>query len=192
MLYMKIWKIACHEKITEDGRVTYEFIYDFLCDIESMVYDFMKSLLIDAQTLRYKGSLLVAGLVTICIDLFTKLSLPELTAENQPLAPYLIDQVGICIDQWDIVLERLFNQGCQQRNHQSIPTLNNETIPYHFANFGIYILQRQQRIYKLYRIHKYNSQLKLLSIYKERAEKYYEHDLYEKNTLKKLHSASLI
>ena len=48
MLYMKIWKIACHEKITEDGRVTYEFIYDFLCDIESMVYDFMKSLLIDA------------------------------------------------------------------------------------------------------------------------------------------------
>lgn len=104
-----------------------------------MVYDFMKSVLIDAQTHRYKSSLIVAALITICLDLFTKISLPYLSANSQPIAPYLIDQVSICIDQWDSVLQRLFSQ---LGGSSSDKPLNLDAIPYHFANFGIYILRR--------------------------------------------------
>lgn len=85
-----------------------------MCDIESLVYDFAKSVLIDGSTLRYKGSLIVAALITICIDMYTRLTMPTLTDKDnmqQPLAPCIFDQIKICFDEWDRILERLFGQG---------------------------------------------------------------------------------
>lgn len=78
MVYVKIWKIACYDRIMEKYAVTYEVIYTFMCDIESMVYDLAKSVLIDASMFKYKGSLIIAGLVTVSLDLFCRLTLPNL------------------------------------------------------------------------------------------------------------------
>ena len=72
MLYIKIWKIACHEKVLEKFGATYEEVYEYLSDIESTVYDILKSVLIDTSTLRYKGSLIVAALFTVSIDVQTR------------------------------------------------------------------------------------------------------------------------
>ena len=56
--------------------MTYEIVYQFVCDIESLVYDLAKSVLIDASTLKYKPSLIVAALFSISLDLFTRITLP--------------------------------------------------------------------------------------------------------------------
>lgn len=76
IFFIKIWKIACHEKIIEQHKETYDLIYDFLYDIESLVYDLSKSVLIDASTLKYKGSLIIPSLITIALDLFIRMKLP--------------------------------------------------------------------------------------------------------------------
>ena len=40
-------------------------------------------------------------------------------------------------------------------------------------------MKRQQKIYRLYRVQKFDSRLKLINIYKERVFKYYDHDFYD-------------
>ena len=36
LLYMKIWKIACHERLMPTFQRSYEFIYDFTGDVEAL------------------------------------------------------------------------------------------------------------------------------------------------------------
>lgn len=171
LFYMKIWKIACHERLQSSFQRSYEFIYDFTGDVESLAYDLTKSVLIDAASLKYKGSLIVAALVNIGIDLQLRISFTQRLSQ-QPLVPVLIDQIKICCDEWDRVLVRFFGQPGG--------TPSSSAIVSHFENFGRYLMLRQQRIYRLYRVHKYDTRLRLLNIYKERAVKYYEHDFYDR------------
>lgn len=170
LLYMKIWKIACHERYTSMFQRSYEFIYDFMGDVESLVYDLTKSILVDAASLKYKGSLIVAALVNVGIDLHLRIGFTQQRLVQRPLFPVLIDQIKICCDEWDHVLVRLFGQA------NGAPC--SSAIVSHFENFGRYLMRRQQKIYRLYRVHKYDSRLKLLNIYKDRVVKYYEHDFY--------------
>ena len=135
MLYIKIWKIACYDRVIEKHQVSYEIIYNFMCDLESMVYDLSKSVLIDASTLKYKGSLIVASLISVSLDLFVRLTLPNLRSSKQPLAPHIFDQIKMCIEEWDHILERLFGQGDGAADKSN-------SIAYHFSNFGRYIMRR--------------------------------------------------
>ena len=45
--------------------------YDFLCDIETMVYDFSKSFLVDVGLSKFSPSLVVAGGVFAAIEIIT-------------------------------------------------------------------------------------------------------------------------
>ena len=71
-----MWKIACHEAILEKYEETYDVIYQVLFEIEAMIFDIIKGVLIDASTLKYKGSLIVAAIFSVGIDLYTRLMLP--------------------------------------------------------------------------------------------------------------------
>ena len=50
IVYMKIWKLACVNSIGGKSKY-YESTYKFLCEVESLAYDFTKSVLIDAESL---------------------------------------------------------------------------------------------------------------------------------------------
>lgn len=86
----------------------YEFIYEFTGDIESLVYDLTKSVLTDAASLKYKGSLIVAALISVGIDLHLRVNLTQQKIMEQPLYPVLIEQIKVCCDEWDRVLLRFF------------------------------------------------------------------------------------
>ena len=43
--------------------------YKFVCEVETAVYDLTKSLLIDAEMLMYRQSVLVASLISAAIEI---------------------------------------------------------------------------------------------------------------------------
>lgn len=43
--------------------------YKFVCDVETAVYDFTKSLLIDAESLKYRQSIMVVALISATIEI---------------------------------------------------------------------------------------------------------------------------
>ena len=65
MLYAKVWKVACQNKLKSKLVTTYRF----LCDVETAVYDLTKSLLSDAESLKFRQSILVAALFTAAIEI---------------------------------------------------------------------------------------------------------------------------
>lgn len=47
--------------------------YKFICEVETLTYDFTKSLLIDAAMLKYKPSLTVAALISASLEIYFNL-----------------------------------------------------------------------------------------------------------------------
>jgi len=43
--------------------------YRFMCEVEQQAYDLTKSILIDAECLRFKPSLIVASIITVAIEI---------------------------------------------------------------------------------------------------------------------------
>lgn len=54
-------------------------IYTFLSEVEAAAYDFSKSVLIDADSMRFKPCVLVAGLFSLSIELHLLLNNNEAT-----------------------------------------------------------------------------------------------------------------
>ena len=75
MLFMKIWKLAVQEALP--SRQCFLSTYKFICDVETAVYDFSKSLLIDAESLKYRQSLLIAALISTSIEISLKQKFEE-------------------------------------------------------------------------------------------------------------------
>ena len=48
----------------------YEQVYQFMSEIEAVVYDFIKSILIDAEVLRFKPSLIVVATISASFEVF--------------------------------------------------------------------------------------------------------------------------
>lgn len=46
--------------------------YDFLCTVEAVCYDYTKSVLIDGNSLKFNGSIIVASLVSASIEVVFK------------------------------------------------------------------------------------------------------------------------
>jgi hypothetical protein len=68
LLFIKTWKLGCMSKIgckSEYNSSTYKF----LCDVESLAYDLTKSVLIDAESMQYSSSMIVASLISISIEI---------------------------------------------------------------------------------------------------------------------------
>ena len=68
MFYLKVWKVGCQRLLKHKFITTYKF----LCDIETSVYDLTKSLITDAESLKFRGSILVAALITASIEIHFK------------------------------------------------------------------------------------------------------------------------
>ena len=81
MLYMKIWKLGCQHKISQKQQ-WYLSTYKFVCEVESAAYDFTKSLLIDAECMQYKSSIMVAAVISISIEIIMKLKIEERKSEQ--------------------------------------------------------------------------------------------------------------
>jgi hypothetical protein len=69
MFYIKIWKVSCQDKLKLPNGLHLEGVYVFLSEIEAATYDFTKSILIDADSMRFKPSLLVCGLISVTTKL---------------------------------------------------------------------------------------------------------------------------
>jgi len=69
MFYLKTWKLACQNKIGDKDKLYYA-TYKFLCDVEMVAYDYIKSLLIDVESLRFSPSLSVAAIVSASIEIY--------------------------------------------------------------------------------------------------------------------------
>jgi len=52
----------------------FEDIYNFFGDIEAIAYDFLKSLLIDCDSMRYLPSLVVCSVISTTIEIYFKLN----------------------------------------------------------------------------------------------------------------------
>lgn len=50
--------------------------------MESAAYDFTKSVLIDAECMKYKSSLVVAAIISISIEIIMKLKIEERKSEK--------------------------------------------------------------------------------------------------------------
>jgi hypothetical protein len=48
----------------------YEQTYMFMTDLEALVYDYTKSILIDAEALKFKPSIIVCGVISISFEIF--------------------------------------------------------------------------------------------------------------------------
>ena len=76
MLYMKLFKMGCQLKIS-DKKQWYWSTYHLLCEVEQVAYDFVKSVLIDAESLKYKPSILVAAVISVSLEILFKTKLQE-------------------------------------------------------------------------------------------------------------------
>lgn len=68
LLYMKIWKICCQNKVGSKNKWLMS-TYQFMCEIEQQAYDLTKSVLIDCECSKFRPSLIVVSLITAAIEL---------------------------------------------------------------------------------------------------------------------------
>lgn len=86
MLYMKIWKMSCQIKLGEPQQWLVS-TYKFLCEVETQTYDLSKSLLIDAESLKYNPSISVAAIVTVALQINFRLLQEDINNSLKPVSP---------------------------------------------------------------------------------------------------------
>ena len=167
MFYAKSWKIACQEKLSLESGNHLEAIYSFLSEVEAAAYDFSKSVLIDADSMRFKPCVLVAGLFSTTIELHLLQNNSVEHLKKNPKSPIVLEHMRIACDIWDDLMKKIFGRFAVK----------------HIQNFGHYMFLRQQRIYRLFRVQKEDLDLRLTNIYKDRCVRYYEHVYFEGENL---------
>lgn len=165
MYYVKIWKIACQDFLTNNGQKIYDLVYLFVGEIESAIYDYTKSILIDADSSQYRSSIVVCALLSITIDIYLKLeySMEAISAKAKLKHPRVYQHIQICCQIWDQMVVKIFGDNTVEM----------------MKDFGKYLVMRQQRMFYLYRIHKVDAEVKLYNIYKERCKRFYNHDFFD-------------
>ena len=108
MFYIKIWKVACQDKLMLTNGYHLEQVYVFLSEIEAATYDFTKSVLIDCDSMRFKPSVIVCGLICLTIKLNFLLNFSRDRMKKQPFAPEYVKQINICSEIWDNLVKKIF------------------------------------------------------------------------------------
>jgi len=72
--------VACQTQLGQ----CYEEIYSFMSDIEALVYDFIKSILIDAEVLKFKPGLIVVATISASFEVFLMINFHISTLETNP------------------------------------------------------------------------------------------------------------
>jgi|TARA_B110001450_G_scaffold251445_2_gene271579 hypothetical protein len=94
--------------------------YKFVCEVESAAYDFTKSLLIDAEALKYKSSMMVAAVISISIEIILKQKIEQRKSEKytdlagQKSMP-LLNHLQECNSVWDSIIKRLFGKSAIEK-----------------------------------------------------------------------------
>lgn len=88
MLYMKIWKMGCQRKLA-GHKQWHMSTYKFICEIESCAYDFTKAILADAESLKFKPSIIVACVISATIEIYLNLKLQQKSPEGLPSIGHL-------------------------------------------------------------------------------------------------------
>ena len=160
MFYSKIWKIKCEDCLKHIKEPLCEEVYNFLTEAESIVYDYSKSILIDAQLMRYLPSIVICAVITASLEILIKVNFPE--DQGTPNIT-LLKHLKLCCNIWDQFVKMLFGPG------------QLEVID----KFGKYIIIRQQKLYRCLRVQKHDRELSMHNIYKDRCRKFYDHTLFE-------------
>ena len=116
MFYSKMWKIKCEDSLRQKKEPLNEDVYNFLTDAETIVYDFSKSVLIDAQLMRYLPSIVVCALITASLEVLVKVNFPEdqcdpsahASFSSRPPKIILLQHVKLCCNIWDQFVKMLF------------------------------------------------------------------------------------
>lgn len=125
--------------------------------METAVYDFTKSILIDPQVLNYSLAAIVAGLITSSIEMTLKfifLDKPRSERRDFPI----LSQLQICNQVWDQFITQVFGKSARTN----------------LEMFGKYLFLRQQRIQEALCVDK-----AFRNVYKDRTKKIYQHDFFD-------------
>lgn len=169
LLYIKIWKMGCQRLIKNKDEM-FISTYKFMCEVESAAYDFTKSLIIDAEILKYKSSLVVAAIISVTLEIYFKLKIKERgnpqswemradSSRDLPILPHLKK----CNRVWDAIVRRAFGSVAIE----------------HLDEFGRYLFLRQQRIFRVTCLGRDDKYCELPNIYKDRCRKFYLHSFYD-------------
>jgi hypothetical protein len=106
MFYTRLWKKETQKCITgkNSKERPLENLYNWMCEIEGMAYDFSKSLLIDLRCLQFPASLSVCSLITVAILVHQKVVL----AQNEAPDARSIKQLKLANQCWDAILKQFF------------------------------------------------------------------------------------
>ena len=129
----------------------------FFSELETQSYDFLKSVIIDAELLKYKPSLLCCSVICASIELRLKLQIGKMKEFSHQLLRHIQKAYSI----WESIV---------------IKTYGDLDL---VIDFGKYIVLRQQKMYRLYIMQSVDQFLKLHNIYKDRCIRFYEHTLFD-------------
>ena len=105
MFYSKMWKIKCEDSIRLIKEPLCEDVYNFLTEAESIVYDYSKSVLIDAQLMKYLPSIVVCALITASLEVLIKVNFAEDQSDPMNILEKprvkLLQHVKLCCNIWD-------------------------------------------------------------------------------------------
>jgi len=131
--YMKAWRLKSmweFEKIKVGlDYVCYDEIFNFFTTFEQIGYDFSKAMLLDAEILEFKPSIMMAGVISVAIELYLKTKVFG-TGEKK-MSSVILNEMLICNMVWEQLIEYLFGE-------RSVK---------HIDRFGHYITLRAQLLY---------------------------------------------
>ena len=88
-----------------------------MCDVETACYDFTKSVLIDAEVLKYKPSIIVPALITSTLEIALrkiyedKINSGIIQNNNEDCKNLpVLDHLRICNSVWDKIATKIFGK----------------------------------------------------------------------------------
>lgn len=161
MLFSKLWKMDCQKALETRNERPCLSTYRFLCDVESMVYDLTKSVIVDTSFAKYSQAAVVTALYTLAIELQLRLIYDGKADRRSRDGFPLVQQLQVCSQVWDTFTQRLYGQDC---------------LP-HVQQLGYYMLLRQQRIFNQFGPS--SRSIKFGQIFKDRCARTYSHSYFD-------------
>lgn len=135
-------------------------VQSFLEDVETMVREILKSVLIDAVVHKYRPSIIIAGLFSATIEIkFHQMLSAAKAASPSPLNTVAPDILRTICQVWERIVTDFFGDKALR----------------HIDNFGRYVVLRQQKIFKQYG----NMDGCINEIYNVTSSKMYDHEFFD-------------
>jgi hypothetical protein len=87
VFFVRVWKVKCSHSFHRRRFPHSNFIYSFLADIEAIVYDYSKAILIDVNLAQFPPSVLIAATILASIEVFVYQKFAPHSTFEKPLNP---------------------------------------------------------------------------------------------------------